>query len=360
MKVIAPVPYFPPFKVNWRWKYSQIVKHEVIENVEIFHPRYFMIPKIGMPWYGFMMFLSVLPTAIRIAKKYDFDLIDSHFVYPDGLAAVLLGRILKKPVVVSARGTDINLYKDLPRIRPLLQKTLSKANRVISVCQALKEEILKLGIPCEKVSVVPNGVDKEKFYHISKGRARKELGLPLDKLILLSVGSLIPRKGHDLLIKALGVLHDKYHEKDCRLVIVGEGRLRRELEELITARGLEEYVCLPGEVTHNKLALWYSAADLFCLASNREGWPNVLMESMACGTPVVAANVWGVPEIMRNDAIGVLTERKVTSLAAGIASSLKRNWQPSVIENYARNRTWDEVALSVRTVFDAAVNRKRS
>src|SRR5262249_14125548 len=158
------VPYFPAIKLNWRWRFSQVARRELRNGIEVYHPRYFLTPKIGMALYGWMMFLSVLPAVRRIQRGFDFDLIDAHYVYPDGFAAVLFGRVFKKPVVVSARGTDINLYSKFPVIRRLLQYTLHKADRVISVCSALKEAMVKLGIPAEKISVVPNGVDVTKFY----------------------------------------------------------------------------------------------------------------------------------------------------------------------------------------------------
>lgn len=161
---IAPVPYFPPVRMGWRSSFSQIVRQEMIEGIEVYHPRYFMTPKVGMSLYGLMMFLSVLPIVKKIKNTFDFDMIDAHYVYPDGFAAVLLGHVFRKPVVVSARGTDIYLYKEFPLIRKLLRYTLLKADRVISVCQALKEEMAKLGIPRNKISVVPNGVDPNKFY----------------------------------------------------------------------------------------------------------------------------------------------------------------------------------------------------
>jgi teichuronic acid biosynthesis glycosyltransferase TuaC len=138
VKIVAPVPYFPRFKLNWRWRFSQVVRREFRDGVEVYHPRYFMTPKVGMVLYGWMMFLSVLPIVKKIQKNFDFDLIDAHFIYPDGFAAVLLGQLFGKPVVVSARGSDINLFETLPVIRKLLQYVLRKAARVIAVSQALK------------------------------------------------------------------------------------------------------------------------------------------------------------------------------------------------------------------------------
>ncbi len=352
VKVVAPVPYFPAIKIGEYWKFSQIAPQERIEGLEVHHPRYFMTPKIGMSTYGAMMFASVLPAIVKIRREFDFDLIDAHYVYPDGLAAVLLGRYFKKPVVVSARGSDINLFAKFPFIRKLLRYTLANADHAIAVCQALKDEMVQLQVPDHKITVIPNGVDTQKFYPAAKMASRRELDLP-DKRLILSVGELIPRKGFHILIKALKLLRDEYHEKDLYLVIIGEGKYRQELERLIAALGLQEAVRLAGKIPHSDLRRWYSAADFFCLASDREGWPNVVLEAMACGTPVIATNVWGIPEIIVSDQLGLLTSRNEHEMARTIGLALKRNWAAETISQYAREKTWDRTALSVQHVFDS-------
>ncbi|PYV89735.1 MAG: glycosyltransferase [Acidobacteria bacterium] len=358
IKVVAPVPYFPPIKINYRWLFSEVVRQETIEGVEVYHPRYFMTPRVGMAFYGLTMFLSVFALVRRIQRDFDFDLIDAHYVYPDAFAAVLLGRFLRKPVVVSARGSDISLYREFPLIQRLLRYTLSKADSVIAVCQALKEAMIRLKIPEEKISVIPNGVDIGKFYAVQKDETRRKLGLPTDKKVILSVGHLIPLKGFDLLIKAFKILFEELHEKDLYLAIVGEGTSRRELERMISSLKLDRHVRLAGAIPHRELNLWYSAADLFCLASSREGWPNVLLESLACGTPVVATDVWGVPEIICSEQIGLLTKRSEREIAKTVSLALKKSWQSDAIIRYAREHTWEQVAVSVLTIFESVLESR--
>src|SRR6516164_1671699 len=127
IKVVAPVPYFPAININWRWKFSQVARREMRDGIEVYHPRYFLTPKVGMALYGWLMFFSVLPVVQKLRKDFKFDLIDAHYVYPDGFAAVQLGRLFKRPVVVSARGSDVNLYRTFPLIRKLLQYVLRNA-----------------------------------------------------------------------------------------------------------------------------------------------------------------------------------------------------------------------------------------
>ncbi len=354
LKVVAPVPYFPSVGFGFRRMYAQVARQEIRDGLEVYHPRYFMTPKVGMVSYGLLMYLSVLPAIKRIHQTFDFDVIDAHFVYPDGFAAVLLGRYFRKSVVVSARGSDINLYAGFPLVRQLLRYTIEKADKVISVCQALKDAMVKLGIDQSKIGVIPNGVDSRKFFPFPKEEARKKLGLP-NKRIILSVGGLIPRKGFDILIKALDVLVRERGESNLYLVIVGEGPSRGELRQLAASRALAERVHFAGAVPHEDLYLWYNAADLFCLASSREGWPNVVLESLACGTPVVATAVWGIPDIIGSEDFGLLTERNERDMAQTIRRALARSWDTDSILRYARSHTWERVANSLLYVFESAV-----
>jgi teichuronic acid biosynthesis glycosyltransferase TuaC len=279
VRVIAPVPYHPPVRVGKRWSHSQVVREEVIDGLQVYHPRYFLIPKISMPFHGLMMFLSILYFVRQKKAEFNFDIIDAHYVYPDGFVAVLLGRVFRKPVMVTARGSDINVVPQIRFMRRLLWYTLEKVDGVIAVSEALKKCIVQLGTSKKNIAVVPNGVDRTKFYPISKSSARETLGLPNHRKLLLSVGGLLPVKGFDQLIRAIKILVEEFRQTDILLVIVGEGRLRNTLSESISANSLGEHIRLIGAIPHSKLGAWYSAADLFCLASRSEGWPNVVIES---------------------------------------------------------------------------------
>lgn len=356
VKVIAPVPYFPPIKIFKRWyPFFQVKKKEVIEGLEVFRPRFFIVPKIGMVFYGLFMFLSVLKPVKTIQKEFNFDLIDAHYIYPDGIAAVLLGKFLKKPVVVSVRGTDINFYPKFTLIRKQIIYTLKNAAKIISVCQALKDKMVKLGILSEKIEVIPNGVDIEKFKPFPRIKARKELNLPIDQKIILSVGHLVKRKGFQYLIDALSEIKNN-GDKDSTptLVIVGEGLYRFKLENQIKELHLEKEVRLIGAKPHNELYKWYGSADLFCLASFREGWPNVIFESLACGTPVVATNVDGIPEVICSEDYGILVdEQDSKKIAQAIIKALDKNWDIQKLVKYAQENTWNKVAQKVHSLHQS-------
>jgi len=354
VKVVAPVPYFPPIKIGSRWQFSQVVSHETIDGVEVYHPRYFMTPKVGMIFYGWTMFASVLPTVRRLRQHYAFDLIDAHFMYPDGLAATLIGRVLGIPVVVSARGSDILRYSQFATIRPHLRTTLRTASESIAVSHELKEHMVRLGAPQDKVTVIPNGVDHEKFRALPREEARRTLGLAHQPTIL-SVGNLTHNKGFDRALVALRNMRSEAGDLRPQLVIAGEGPLRKHLQEMVAALGVGEQVRFVGTIPHHDLAWWYSAADVFCLLSRQEGCPNVVLESLACGTPVVATPVGEIPYLITSDEVGFLAEPNEHDTTRQLARALHTPWSRDAIRSYAKRYTWERVAHAVAGVFASAV-----
>ncbi len=352
IKVIAPVPYCPslPFLGKWHpFPFSRIKKFEIIEGIEVYHPRYLLIPKISMLFHGLSMFLGSLSTIKKINKTYNFDIIDSHFVYPDGFAALLLSKIMKKPLVVSALGSDIHEFTKFRLIKPMIQCTLRSATKVITVCDALKQDILRLEVDKEKIHVIPSGVDTKRFHPISKQESRRKLQLTDDGKIILSVGSLIPLKGFQTIIESLSWLSDL--DKGLRFYIIGEGSFKSKLQQLVIKSGLRNRVFFVGQRPNSELPLWYNAADVFCLASFREGWPNVVMESLACGTPVVATRVFGIPEILTSPELGILVEPNSESVASGLFKALNIIWEKEKIASFMKNRTWFRIASDIQTIF---------
>ena len=346
VQVVAPVPYFPSWLPWSRWHaMSRVPKQEQIGDLTVYHPRYPLVPKISMPVHGFLLLLGSFLLVRRLKREMRFDCIDAHYIYPDGFAAILLGKFSRVPVVLSARGTDINLFPSFRLIRRMICWALQRAAGVIAVCQALKDAMVDLGLPAEKIRVIGNGVDLERFQPVDPREARRRLGLPEEGPIIVSVGALIPRKGYQFLIPALAELAPRY--PGLKLYIVGEGDFRVELDTLVRETGLTARVFLVGSRPNAELKFWYSAADVSCLASSREGWPNVLLESMACGTPVVATRVWGVPEVIVSPELGVIVEQNREAIAAGLELALQRRWDREELVRYARTRTWEVVAAEV-------------
>ena len=315
--VLAPVPWVPPLGArNPAWAaWAGALPVEQRHGLTILHPRYPVLPKIGMnvaPWLLYQASRRALAAHTRQTGQ-SFDVIDAHYGYPDGVAAAWLGQRVGLPVVITVRGSDVTEYPNFAIPRRLIQRAFASAAAIITVSAGLREAVIALGIPAEKVTVLRNGVDLDGFKPVAD-RAAARLALGLDRPTLLSVGHLIPRKSHDLVIEALAAL------PDWRLLIVGSGPERAALEALATRRGVADRVRLVGQVPHADLPRYYTAADVLVLASQREGWANVLLESMACGTPVVASPIPGNPEVVQDRTAGLIMQ---TRTAEGIVASVQ-------------------------------------
>ncbi|MFZ0636612.1 MAG: glycosyltransferase family 4 protein [Candidatus Acidiferrales bacterium] len=359
VEVIAPVPYVPSWLRSSHWgRAAQIPGEEQIGSLRVFHPRYPLLPKVSMPFHGRLMYLGSLGRALEIYRRMKFDCIDAHYIYPDAYAAILLRRRLNVPVVVSARGTDINVFPNLRLIRPMISQTLSRAAGIIAVSAALKDAMVALGAPPEKIRVIANGVDAERFHPVDRAAARRQTAIPESARAIVSVGALLPVKGHHALIDAMSSLAPKF--PDLKLYIVGDGPLRGDLENSIRQRGLTDRIFLVGNKPNEELPLWYSAADVTCLASLREGMPNVVLESLACGTPVVATRVGGTPEALVSDKLGLLVATDAGAIAAGLEAALRRTWDRTAISNHARQRDWAAVAEEVENYLRSIIGREDS
>ena len=348
--VVSPVPWFPRWLKLRRWSTaSELPAQEKIGGLTVHHPRYFLLPKISMPFHALLMFLGSFARVRKLHRSARIDCIDAHFVYPDGLAALLLGKILGVPVTVSARGTDINLYPSFKLIRPMIRWTLSQADSVIAVSSALREAVAKLGVNPDKIRVIPNGVDAQRFHLMDREEAKRKLNLPPENPLLVSVGALVPLKGHLTLIRAFARIAPRHPE--LKLYVLGEGPLRSELESLVRELHLQDSVYLPGKRPNDELVQWFSAAEVSLLTSSREGWPNVVTESLACGTPVVATGVGGVPEILHSQDLGIVVDQTVESVVDGLERALSTKWDREAISKQTRARTWTTVAEEVEAVF---------
>jgi glycosyltransferase involved in cell wall biosynthesis len=335
-RVVAPVPWLPKAlgAVARYAPFAQAPRREIRHGVEVHHPRYPVLPKVGMTLAPAFLAGAMLPVLKRLDTAEPFELIDAHYFYPDGVAAVLLGAWLAKPVVVTARGTDINLIPRHPAPRAMIRWAARRAAGIVAVSQALKDAMVDLGVPDERVTVLRNGVDLDTFRPTDRDATRRALGI--GGRVLLSVGHLIPRKGHDFVIAALPSL------PETTLLIAGEGPERAALEEKARSLGVAARVRFLGRIDHDRLAPIYGAADALVLASSREGWANVLLEAMACGTPAVASAVWGNPEVVARPEAGVL----MTSLdAAGVAEAVSRLFgtmpDRAATRRYAEGFSWE-------------------
>jgi glycosyltransferase involved in cell wall biosynthesis len=335
-KVVAPVPWFPSSNPRFGEyaAFAGVPREEQRNGIHVAHPRYLTVPKVGMSAAPFLLAAAAYSTVKRIIRGgYDFEIIDAHYFYPDGVAAVLLGRHFAKPVVITARGTDVNLIPEYWLPRQMILWAGRHAAGVITVARALRDRLVALGVPEGRVEVLRNGVDLTFFQQADRDGSRRRLGFR--RTTLLSVGNLVPLKGHDLAIRALTLL------PEMDLVIVGDGPERKALGALVEESGLHDRVSFAGAQAQENLREYYCAADALILASSREGWPNVLLEAMACGTPVVASRVGGTPEVVSAPPAGVLmTERTPEGLAQAVRNLFARNPDRSATRRYAEGFDW--------------------
>ena len=338
-KVVAPVPWFPSDHPRFGEYaiYPRVPREETRHGIEIAHPRYPVIPKVGMNLAPILMAAALWPTMKRMLRSQQYDLIDAHYFYPDGVAAILLGQRLNKPVVITARGSDLNLIPQYQIPRRMIQWAARNAAGLITVSHALKDVLISLGTPEQRINVLTNGVDLNLF-HPTDDRKNLRNQLNIKGPTLLSVGNLVELKGHDLVIWALREL------PQFRLLIAGDGPEKQKLADLAQRIGVEDRLTFLGTLPHDQLREYYSAADIFILASSREGMPNVLLEALACGTPVVATRVGGIPEVVTRPEAGILVDRHPQALAKGVQTLLANYPERTATRQYAETFGWDKTS----------------
>lgn len=356
IKVIAPVPWFP-LRQKMFGSYASYASAPLREErfgMEVYHPRFLVLPKVGMTLTPHTLASTIYRQAKQLIKQgFDFDIIDGHYFYPDGVAIARAAKQLGKPFTVTARGTDINLIPQYAKPKKDIQAVLHHSDHNMAVCEALRQEMINLGATPKSVTTLRNGVDLQLFSYADEQKQhslRKQLNLPKDQTILLSVGHLIERKGHYLAIESLRQL------PDVLLLIAGNGPDKKQLKQLVEKENLQSRVIFLGSLSQNELAAYYGAVNALVLASSREGWANVLLESMACGTPVVATSIWGTPEVVQSQAAGVLVERNPEAIAQGVNELLSTPPKRQDTRQYAEQFDWLSTSRGQYNIFASLIN----
>ena len=353
-RVLAPCPWFP-FESRRLGRYAifaRIPREEVRHGLQVDHPRYPVLPKIGMNIAPVPLFAAVSSLVRRqIREGADFDLIDAHYFYPDGVAAVLLACAIGRPVVVTARGSDLNILARHPIPRRWIQWAARRADGLIAVSSALKQRLVELGIPAGRVRVLRNGVDLTRFRPHDRSTAQHALGMA--RRTLLAVGNLVALKRHTLMVEALAQL------PDFELFIVGEGPERGAIEETARRFDVAGRVRLLGRVPQDRLPQIYSAAEFLLLVSAHEGWPNVLLESMACGTPVVVSDMEGITDIVGAVEAGrVVADVTPSRLADTIRHFAAAPPSRELTRRYAEQFDWQSTTEGQITLFHEVLERR--
>lgn len=349
-------PWFPGETLAARLRGRSLAHVDPQTSVDGFayrQARVFYVPKIGQPVAGVTYAASLIPHAIRYRGRVDVVL--GAFAYPDGFAAVLLSRLLGVPAVIKLHGSDVNLIGDLPSLKPLLSWGLRRAYAVVGPSQALVDRAVELGANPETSRCVFNGVDKRLFHPQDRGACRQRLGIRSDKRWLLFVGLMVRQKGAADLLTAFRTLCAE--RDDVELVMVGDGP---ELDEY-RARASDLPVRFAGKRSHEEIATWVGACDVVTLPSWAEGTPNVVIEALVSGRPVVASNVGGIPAVLNHPLLGeCIPAKQPEALAAALGRVLDAKHDPEAIAKQAGFGDWSDSARVLYDVLEEAANQNPS
>ena len=362
VEVVAPLPWIPKFvvkRLSLNYPFAYVPSEEFIGGIRVYHPRYLVIPKVLGFMHGIFLFVPLFRLIKRLERKQKLDVLNAHWIFPDGFATAWAGKILKKPTVLTGLGCDLNYYPSLPFRKLFIKKALNLADIVTTVGKELKEPVFGLGISKEKVCAIPNGVDFKRFNVIPREEARRRLQIENSGPLLVTVSSLDEAKGGRYLIQAIKEMGHDFDDA-ARLLMVGDGPLRKDLLLQTKQLGIANKVVLLGKRPHHEIPLWMNAADLFCLPSIREGQPNVILEALACGTPVVASNVGSIPEMIQTENGRIAEAANSKSLAHQILYCLDREWDRMAIRNSIPKFTWEDSAELYMQAYLRAMGRGKS
>ncbi len=354
--VVAPVPWFP-FRSRLFGSYAafaSVPDTDRRHGIDVHYPRFPLIPKVGMRFAPASMARGAAGRVRRILRdKGPVDIIDAHYFYPDGVAAARLAERLSLPFIVTARGSDINRIAKLPGPRRMIRDAAEKASAVVAVSAALGRSLAEMGVDSEKVHVLRNGVDLSFFSPGDRNASRRDLGI--DAPTILSVGNLIEAKGHHIAIESLR------HLQDARLIVIGAGGYEHSLRQLVSTLGLDARVSFTGSLPPESLREYYRAADVLFLLSQREGMPNVVLEAIACGTPVVASDVGGVAEVLSSPVAGELVSERGAAEAAAAWRALKdRGIDRSQVRAHAEQFSWDHTIERLHALIRRCIDGAHS
>ena len=307
----------------------------------VHYVRFTAIPKIGARWSPGRIARAVLPLARRLHAERPFDLIDAQFFYPDGPAAAHVAKELGLPLSIKARGSDIHLWGERSYARTMMLEAAGQAKGLLAVSEALKRDMVALGMPAGKIAVHYTGLDHSLFKPRDRAAHREELfTFDPGSAILLSVGNLVPLKGHDLAIEAMNYL-DGAH-----LVIVGDGPENAKLRAQASSLFINTKVSF-ASYPHEKMALAMATADALVLPSAHEGLANVWIEALASGTPLIIPDVGGAREVVTSPSAGRLVEREPQAIARAVVELLANPPSQAEVAANAARFSWEANAAQL-------------
>ena len=350
VRVIAPVPWVEYFSFNGR---SLQIDSSVCGSD--WHPTYFYPPKLFRSNYGWCFWQSILPAIRQLEKSFVPDLVVGYWLHPDAAAARRVADRFGVPCVAFSGGSDLKRLTANPARKIEITKVLLKTDQLIVVSQDLAECAINLGMPAEKIDVVYRGVNQECFQKSDRQQARLICEVDQDAIVLMWSGRFEPVKNPLMLLRVAAKLVERWGDR-LQVVVTGDGSMRRKMFDLRCALGLKKCVRFHGNLNQQELAVRYNAADLILLTSHSEGVPNVLLESMSCGTPFVATDVGGVSEIATAGMDHVVVPGDVDLFADAVIKTIE---SPGQVQRTFQPKGLTETALRLEKVFGRTLNSAR-
>jgi teichuronic acid biosynthesis glycosyltransferase TuaC len=311
LRVMAPIGIPPLGRFHPRYRsLSQLPDVETWKGLAVYRTPFGHIPGVGSGWDARALARALRRPLQGIRDQFAFDVIDAQFFWPDGPAAVALGRELGVPVSIKARGADIHYWGVNPATAPQISSAGQHANGMLAVSAAMKADMVALGMPAGCIQVHYTGIDRGMF--AVRDRSAAKAALAIRGPLVVSVGALIERKGQGFVIDALAAL------PDVTLCLIGKGENEEVLKARAATLGIADRVRFMGALPQSVIADWLAAADVMALPSASEGLANAWVEALASGTPVVTCDIGGAREVIDRPAAGKLVERNATAVAAAI------------------------------------------
>jgi teichuronic acid biosynthesis glycosyltransferase TuaC len=344
VEVYCPLRVYPAFLEPRRHRYHRPDMSYRPAGVErIRYVECPAIPIVSRPFNGLLCARLLYPFLERSRP----DLILNYWVYPEGYAAVRLGRRLAKPVIVSSRGSDLLRIGD-GVTRHLVKTTVKAADRVLTVSRQLRDRAVEWGADPQRTRVIPNGCDREVFDYRDREEPRRLLGVSADEKVIVFAGWLDASKGMRELLEAFRVVSV---DPKTTLVCIGEGKMAAAIRVFAGQHQLQTRIRLEGKRSASEVAQWMNAGDVFCLPSHSEGCPNVVVEAISCGCPVVATDVGGIPDLISGKHGILVPPRDAGKLAEALQTALARSWDRKEISRQSQ-RGWEQVAAETFAVCE--------
>lgn len=359
--VVCPLPWLPNWKIfknAGKWaQYSQVPQTYSIDGIKVYSPKYLLIPKISENIHDKLMSFGLSSCIKSLHKTAKFDVVNSQWLYPDSVAVDAVIKEINIPHIPTGLGSDINREMHDGKKGIKILDMLIRSSAITVVSNNLKTELISNKIEENKITVIPNGIDTKRFKILDKAICRDTLNISNDGIpIIIYVGRLSEEKSISTLVNAT---HNLIQTSiNVKVYLIGDGPELTYLSNLVNNLDISKHITFVGKVDHQEISKWMGASDYLCLPSIMEGCPNVILEALGSGRPVIASKVGAIPDIVTNKS-GILFEAQdVADLTDSIKTALKVQWNAEEIIESVRHLSWEEAAKKYFDVFNSTISIK--